>query len=153
VWANVKSGISNSITDRATDDMYGVPAGMAGDNPADAATDKGKVCLPKMFRRLVSYKETPRGATSPEKFLGLPSHKSDWVIELTVFRTLTTAQRAHPVKLAKSSLVKLKTLVNSGNKLTKAPENLVFVEEPANLKNNTGLVTSWNDQGKPVKVL
>ena len=51
-----------SIVKRATNDMYGLPAGAAGDNQAEAAKDKGPVALPKLFRRLVGFSEKPQGA-------------------------------------------------------------------------------------------
>jgi len=150
IWAKAKGGLLNSIVKRASDDMYGLPAGKAGDLPTDAKNDKGKVALPKMFRRLVGYKENPKGATTLEKFLALPSKKLDLVIDLAVFKTLTPAQREHPSKKKGVPLIKLQTLVTDGNRLDPKPEDLVFVEEPAVLKNSTGKVTSWAEQGQPV---
>jgi endonuclease YncB( thermonuclease family) len=152
-WAKVKGGFLKSIVNRASDDMYGLAAGKAGDSPADAKKDKGKVVLPKLFRRLVAYKENPKGAATLEAFLSLPSKKHDLVIALAEFKKLTPAQRAHPTKKAGVPLIKLQTLVTSGNRLDRKPESLVFVEQPAVLKNSTGKVTSWDEQGVPVPKL
>jgi endonuclease YncB( thermonuclease family) len=151
LWASGKNGIRKSVVNRATDDMYGLAAGQAGDNPAQAKTDKGKVVLPKMFRRLVGFSENPKGATTLAEFLALPANKKDQVIDLAVFKTLSPAQRANPTK--KNSgvpLLKLSALVTDKNRLDRKPETLVFVEQAADLKNSTGKVTDWNEQGVPV---
>ena len=150
-WAGGKGGFRKSIVKRATDDMYGLPAGKAGDDPAEAKKDKGKVVFPKLFRRLVGFNENSKGAATLTDFLALPSKKKDLVISLAVFKTLTPAQRARPTK--KNSgvpLIKFHTLVTDGNRLDPKPEDIVFVEEPAALKNSTGKVTSWDEQGVPV---
>ena len=150
-WAKAKNGFLKSIVNRAKNDMYGLPAGKAGDPPAEAKTDKGPVVFPKMFRRLVGFNENSKGATTLAAFLALPSKKNDLVIDLAVFKTLTPAQRAHPAK--KNSgvpVIKFHTLVTDGNRLDPKPETMVFVEEPAVLKNSTGTVTSWEEQGVPV---
>ena len=150
-WATGKRGLKRSIVKRATNDMYGLPAGKAGDNPAEAKTDKGPVVFPKMFRRLVGFSEDPQGTSTLSEFLALPVNKNDLVIDLAVFKTLTPAQRANPTK--KNSgvpIIKLNTLVTGGNRLGRRPETLVFIEKPAVLKNSTGVVTSWNEQGVPV---
>ena len=149
-WAKTRGGFLKSIVNRASDDMYGLAAGKAGDSSADVQKDKGKLVLPKLFRRLVAYKENSKGATSLEAFLVLPSKKHDLVINLADFKKLTVTQRAHPTKKAGVPLINLHTLVTSGNRLDRKPENLVFVEEPAVLKNSTGKVTSWHEQGVPV---
>jgi len=47
-------------------------------------------------------------------------------------------------------LIVFHKLVTDGNRLDPKPEDLVFVEQPATLKNNTGMVTSWSAQGQPV---
>ncbi len=151
LWAKAKKGFLKSIVKRATNDMYGLPAGKQGDNAAEAKTDKGPVVFPKMFRRLVGFNEDSKGASTLKNFLALPSKKKDLVIRLAVFKTLTSAQRAHPTK--KNSgvpLIKFHTLVSDDNRLNPKPEDLVFVEEPAELKNSTGKVTSWDEQGQPV---
>jgi endonuclease YncB( thermonuclease family) len=151
LWATGQRGFKKSIVKRASNDMYGVPAGKAGENQAEAKSDKGQVAFPKMFRRLVGFRENPQGATTLSEFLALPVNKNDLVIELAVFKTLTDAQRANPTK--KNSgvpVIKFKTLVTSGNRLNPKPETLVFIEKPAVLKNSTGLVTNWNEQGVPV---
>jgi len=132
--------------------MYGLAAGKAGESPAQTNNDKGKVVLPKMFRRLVGFKENPKGTATLTDFLALPTNKKDLVIDLAKFKTLSPAQRANPT--AKNSgvpLKKLSTLVTDGNRLDPKPETLVFVEKPAVLKNSTGTVTSWNEQGVPVQ--
>lgn len=150
-WAIGQKGFKKSIVKRASDDMYGLPAGKGGDNPADAKTDKGHVAFPKMFRRLVGFTENPNGTTTLSEFLALPANKGDLVIDLAVFKTLTPAQRADPTKANSGvPIIKLKTLVTSGNRLGPKPETLVFIEKPAVLKNSTGLVTSWDEQGVPV---
>jgi endonuclease YncB( thermonuclease family) len=152
LWSTGKGGIRASVTDRATNNMYGLPAGKAGDNPADANKDKGKVVLPKVFRRLVGFNENPKGTTTLEQFLGLPQNKKDLVIDLRIFKTLTAKQRANPT--AKNSgvpLTRLNTLVKSGNRLTRKPETLVFVEKGATLRNSSGTVTDWNAKGVPFK--
>jgi endonuclease YncB( thermonuclease family) len=151
LWARSQRGIRKSVVNRATDDMYGLAAGQAGDNPAQAKNDKGKVVLPKMFRRLVGFKENPKGADTLAAFLALPANKKDLVIDLATFKTLSPAQRANPTK--KNSgvpLIKLSNLVTDKNRLDRKPETLVFIEKPAVLKNSTGNVTDWNEQGVPV---
>jgi endonuclease YncB( thermonuclease family) len=152
LWSKGKGGIRASVTDRATNDMYGLPAGKAGDDPADAKADKGKVVLPKMFRRLVGFNENPKGTKTLEQFLALPQNKQDLVIDLKKFKTLTPAQRANPT--AKNSgvpLMRLNTLVKNGNRLVPKPETLVFVEKGATLKNINGPVKDWNAKGAPFK--
>jgi len=152
LWSGGKGGIRSSVSDRATNDMYGLPAGKAGDDPADAMKDRGKVTLPKMFRRLVGFNENPNGAKTLEQFLGLPQNKEDLVIDLKRFKTLTPAQRANPT--AKNSgvpLIRLNTLVKNGNRLVPKPETLVFVEKAATLKNSSGLVKGWNARGVPLR--
>ena len=154
LWAKTKGGMRKSIVNRATDNMYGLPAGKAGDNPAQANSDKGEVVLPKMFRRLVAYKENPQGAKTLAEYLALPKKKKDLVVDLAAFKKLTASQRAHPAK--KNSgvpVVKLSTLVSDKNRLDPRPETLVFVEDAADLKNNTGNVTNWNAHGVPVQKL
>lgn len=151
LWARARKGFLKSIVHRASNDMYGLPAGKAGDPPAEARTDKGKVVFPKMFRRLVGFNENSKGAATLSGFLALPSKKNDLVIDLAVFKTLTSAQRARPTK--KNSgvpLIKFHTLVTNGNRFDRKPETVVFVESPATLKNSTGKVTSWDEQGVPV---
>src|SRR5262245_9435177 len=151
LWAKGQPGIKKSIVTRATDDMYGLPAGKAGDNPADAKSDKGRVVLPKMFRRLVGFHEDPRGATTLDDFLKLKINEKDKVIDLAVFKTLTPAQRQNPDK--KNSgvpLIPLHQLVKSGNRLSRKPETIVFIEKPGVLKNDKGPVTSWKAKGVPV---
>ena len=149
VWLSGKGGFRKSIVQRATDDMYGLPAGKGGDNPAQAKTDKGTLVFPKLFRRLVGFKENPSGAATLQEFLALPAHKNDLVIKLADFKKLTPAQREQPVKKG-APVVPLHTLVTDGNRLDPKPEDLVFVEAPAVLKNSTGKVTSWDEQGVPV---
>jgi endonuclease YncB( thermonuclease family) len=154
LWAKAKNGFVKSITNRAKNSMYGLPAGKAGDAPTEAKTDKGEVVFPKMFRRLVGFNENSKGAATLEDFLALPSQKKDLVINLADFKKLTPAQRARPTK--KNSgvpLIKLHTLVTNGDRLKPKPESLVFVEEPALLKNSTGTVTSWDEQGVPVPTI
>lgn len=151
LWAKGKPGFKKSIVKRAVNEMYGLPAGKAGDDPAEAAKDRGQLVFPKIFRRLVGFNEDSHGAASLSEFLGLPINKNDLVIDLAVFKTLTPSQRANPTK--KNSgvpLIKLKDLVTSGNRFDGRPESLVFVEKPAVLKNSTGRVTSWIEQGVPV---
>jgi len=151
LWAKGKRGFKGSIVKRATNEMYGLPAGKAGDDAAEAKKDKGQVVFPKLFRRLVGFNEDPHGAVTLSDFIALPLNKNDLVIDLAVFKTLTPAQRANPTK--KNSgvpLIKLSTLVTHGNRLDRKPETIVFIEKPAVLKNSTGTVTSWNEQGVPV---
>jgi endonuclease YncB( thermonuclease family) len=151
LWAGGNKGFKKSIVKRASNDMYGLPAGKSGDDPAESKKDKGELVFPKLFRRLVGFSENPHGVTSLSEFLALPANKNDLVIDLAVFKTLTPAQRENPTK--KNSgvpLIKLHTLVTDGNRLDPKPETLVFVEKPAVLKNNTGKVTSWDEQGVPV---
>ena len=150
LWASGKNGIRKSIVNRATNDMYGLPAGARGDNPVEATTDKGPVAFPKLFRRLVAFRENPHGAATLSDFLALPVNKRDLVIDLAVFKTLTPAQRANPTKKNGVPLIQLQTLVTDGNRLNPKPETLVFVEKSAVLKNSTGTVTSWDEQGTPV---
>jgi endonuclease YncB( thermonuclease family) len=151
LWSTGKGGIRASVTDRATNDMYGLPAGKAGDKPALANKDKGKVILPKMFRRLVGFNENPKGTSTLEAFLALPQNKKDLVIELKVFKTLTPAQRAKPSAKNGVPLIRLNTLVKNGNRLVPDPETLVFVEKGATLKNSDGPVKDWNAKGVPFK--
>ena len=149
-WASGKGGFRKSIVKRAANDMYGLPSGKAGDDPAEAKKDKGKLVLPKMFRRLVEFSEDSKGTATLKDFLAA-FKKRDLVIKLADFKTLTAAQRADPTK--KNSgvpLIKLHTLVTDGNRLDSKAEDLVFVEAPAVLKNSTGKVTSWDEQGVPV---
>ncbi len=143
LWASGKNGIRKSIIKRAMDDMYGLPAGKAGNNQSEAKIDKGPVAFPKLFRRLVGFRENPHGAVTLAAFLALPRNRRDLVIDLAVFKTLTDAQRANPTKKNGVPLIKFQTLVTDGNHLDPKPENLVFVEKPAVLKNSTGKVTSW----------
>jgi endonuclease YncB( thermonuclease family) len=154
LWASGNRGFRKSIVKRVTNDMYGLPAGKAGDDPAEATKDKGQVVFPKLFRRLVGFSEDAHGVSTLSDFLALPLNKADLVIDLAVFKTLTPAQRADPTK--KNSgvpLIKLHTLVTDGNRFDPKPETLVFVEKPAVLKNSTGTVTSWDEQGVPVPKL
>ncbi len=151
LWANRKTGIRKSIVKRATNDMYGLPAGAAGDNSAEAKKDKGPVVFPKLFRRLVGFSENTHGAATLAAFLALPVNKRDVVIDLEIFKTLTPFQRSHPTEKNGVPLIKFYTLVTDGNRLDPKPEALVFVEKPAVLKNSTGRVTSWNEQGVAVK--
>jgi len=151
LWAK-KGGIRASVTDRATNNMYGLPAGKAGDSPALASKDKGPVVLPKMFRRLVAFNENPKGTTTLQQFLGLAQNSKDLVIDLAKFKKLTPKQRANPT--AKNSgvpLIRLNTLVKNGNQLVPKPETLVFVEKGATLKNSKGPVKDWKAQGVPYK--
>lgn len=151
LWAGGKKGFKKSIVKRAPNDMYGLPAGNAGDDPAEAKKDKGQLAFPKLFRRLVGFSENPHGVATLSDFLALPANKHDLVIDLAVFKTLTPAQRANPTKKNSGvSLIKLHTLVTDGNRLDPKPETVVFVEKPAVLKNSTGKVTSWDEQGVPV---
>lgn len=151
LWASAKGGIKKSIVNRATNDMYGLAAGKAGENQAQAKNDKGKVVLPKMFRRLVGFRESSKGAVTLADFLALPANKKDLVIDLAKFNTLSPAQRANPTgKNSGVPLIKLSKLVTDGNRLDPKPETLVFVEKPAVLKNSAGNVTGWNEQGVPV---
>jgi endonuclease YncB( thermonuclease family) len=151
LWASAKKGFLKSMVDRAKDSMYGLPAGKAGDAPSEAKADKGEVVFPKLFRRLVGFKEDPKGAATLADFLALPSKKKDLVIDLADFMKLTPAQRKHPTKKNSGvNLVPFHTLVSDGNRLDRKPETLVFVEESAELKNSTGKVTSWHEQGVPV---
>jgi len=150
-WAKGKRGFRKSIVKRAANDMYGLPSGKAGDDPAEAKKDKGKLVVPKLFRRLVGFNEDSKGAATLKDFLALPSKKRDLVIKLSDFKTLTPAQRAHPTK--KNSgvpLIKLHTLVTDGNRLGPKAEDLVFVEDAASLKNSSKKAIGWNDQGVPV---
>jgi endonuclease YncB( thermonuclease family) len=153
-WASGKRGFRKSIVKHAANDMYGLPCGKAGDDPAQAKKDKGKLVLPKLFRRLVGFKENPNGAATLEDFLTVASkkHKRDMVIKLADFKTLTPAQRANPTK--KNSgvpLIKLHTLITDGNRLNTKAEDLVFVEDPATLKNSSSpKAIGWDDQGIPV---
>jgi len=152
LWSSRKDGIRASVNSRATNDMYGLPAGKAGDNPASAKTDKGRVVLPKMFRRLVGFSEDSKGAKTLQEFLGLDKNKKDLVIDLAKFKTLTPAQRANPTaKNSKVPLVRLNKLVKNDNRLVPKPETLVFVEKAATIKNNDGPVKDWNAKGVPFK--
>jgi endonuclease YncB( thermonuclease family) len=151
LWQTGNKGFKKSIVKRASNDMYGLPAGEVGDKPAQAKKDKGQVVFPKLFRRLVGFNEDPHGVATLSDFLALPLNKQDLVIDLAVFKTLTAAQREHPTK--KNSgvpLIKLHTLVTDGNRFDPKPETVVFVEKAAVLKNSTGKVTSWEEQGVPV---
>lgn len=148
IWAKAKGGIIKFIDKRARDDMYGLPAGKAGDSPSDANKDKGKVVFPKLFRRLVRFHEHPKGATTLEQFL--KTLKSDQTIPLATFKTLTPKQRARPTKKNGVQLTPFHQLVTDGNRLDPKPESFVVVEVGPNLKNSNGPVTSWNDQGVPV---
>jgi endonuclease YncB( thermonuclease family) len=151
LWKKGKGGIRKSIVDRATNDMYGLPAGKAGDNPAQAKTDKGKVILPKMFRRLVGFNENPKAAPTLADYLALPQNKKDLVIDLAAFKKLTPSQRQNPTrKNSGVPLIRLNTLVKDGNRLAPKPETIVFVEKGATLKNNSGPVKGWTAQGIPV---
>jgi endonuclease YncB( thermonuclease family) len=151
LWIKGHGGIRKSVVDRATNDMYGLSAGKAGDSPADANTDKGDVVVPKMFRRLVGFSENPKGATTLADFLALKQNSKDLVIDLATFKTLSPAQRANPTaKGSKVPLIRLNTLVKNGNRLIPKPETLVFVEKGATLKNNKGPVKNWKAQGAPV---
>jgi endonuclease YncB( thermonuclease family) len=150
LWAGAKKGFMKSIVKRATNDMYGLPAGAAGDNQAEAAKDKGPVALPKLFRRLVGFSEKPQGAATLSDYLALPVNKRDLVIDLAVFKTLTPAQRLNPTKKIGVPLIMLRKLVTDGNRLDRKPETLVFVEKPSVLNNNKGKVTRWDEQGVPV---
>jgi endonuclease YncB( thermonuclease family) len=150
LWAGAKKGFMKSIVKRATNDMYGLPAGAAGDNQAEAAKDKGPVALPKLFRRLVGFSEKPQGAATLSDYLALPVNKRDLVIDLAVFKTLTPAQRLNPTKKNGVPLIMLRKLVTDGNRLDRKPETLVFVEKPSVLNNNKGKVTRWDEQGVPV---
>ena len=99
----------------------------------------------------MGFNEDPQGVATLSDFLALPLNKQDLVIDLAVFQTLTAAQREHPTK--KNSgvpLIKLHTLVTDGNRFDPKPETVVFVEKTAVLKNSTGKVTSWAEQGAPV---
>lgn len=152
LWTGGKGGIRASVSDRASNDLYGLPAGKAGDDPAVAKKDKGKVILPKMFRRLVAFNENPKGATTLEEFLALPQNKQDLVIDLKVFKKLTPAQRANPTaKKSGVPMMRLNTLVKNGNRLIPDPDTLVFVEKGSTLKNSNGKITNWNEQGVPYK--
>lgn len=152
LWTKAKGGIKSSVSHRVPNTLYGLPAGKAGDNPAVAKKDKGKVVLPKMFRRLVGFNENPNGTTSLEAFLALPKNKKDQVIDLKVFKTLTPAQRAEPRRKKNHvPLIQLSTLVKNGDRLTADPETLVFVEDVATLHNSNGKVTDWNAKGVPYK--
>jgi endonuclease YncB( thermonuclease family) len=154
LWADGQRGFKRSIVNRAADSTYGLPAGEAGDSQAETAKDKGPVTFPKLFRRLVGFRENPLGAATLADYLALPKNKNDKVIDLAVFKTLTAAQRANPTK--KNSgvpLIELHALVSDGNRLDRAPQTMVFVEKPAVLKNSTGTVTSWSEQGVPVPKL
>lgn len=153
-WAKGKNGIRKSIVPRAADKMYGLPAGKAGESKTQAKTDKGDVVLPKMFRRLVGFHENPNGTTTLKAFLELKENRQDQVIDLAAFKTLTTAQRANPTKKGSGvPLIQLSTLVKDKNRMERKPETLIFVEKAAMLKNSTGKVTSWDEQGIPVAKL
>jgi endonuclease YncB( thermonuclease family) len=152
LWSGSKGGIRSSVSDRSPNSLYGLPAGKAGDNPAVAKKDKGKVVLPKMFRRLVGFNENPNGTKSLEAFLALPKNKKDKVIDLKVFKTLTPAQRANPtLKKNHVPLIQLSTLVKSGDRLVPDPETIVFVEQASTLSNSSGKVTDWTAKGVPFK--
>ncbi len=151
LWKKGNRGFKRSVVKGATNGMYGVPAGKAGDSPGEAKKDKGSLVFPKMFRRLVGFNEDPRGTATLDDFLALPVNKNDRVIDLPVFKTLTPAQRANPTKKGSGvPVIKLHTLVTHGNRLGPKPETLVFIEKTAVLKNSTGEVTSWKEQGTPV---
>ena len=49
--------------------MHGVPSGKVGDDPADAKKDKGKLVLPKRFRRLVEFSEDSKSIATLTDFL------------------------------------------------------------------------------------
>jgi endonuclease YncB( thermonuclease family) len=149
-WASAKGGFRKSIVKRVANDMYGLPAGEAGDDPAEAKKDKGKLVLPKMFRRLVEFSEDSKGTATLKDFLAA-FKKGDLVIKLADFKKLTPSQRAHPTK--KNSgvpLIELHTLVTDGNRLDSKAEDLVFVEASATLKNSSAKAIDWKDQGVPV---
>lgn len=78
--------------------MYGLPAGAADDNSAEAKKDKGPVVFPKFFRRLVGFSENQHGTATLAAFLALPVNKRDVVIDLEIFKTLTPFQRSHPTE-------------------------------------------------------
>jgi endonuclease YncB( thermonuclease family) len=141
------AGITRSITPRASDSMYGLPAGRPGDNPQEAQADKGELCLPKMFRRLTAFREDANGAGTLEQFLA--AKKGDLVIDLRLFRTLSVMARKNPEKY-RVPMTPLHKLVTDGNRLDGEPTALVFVEAEAALKNSSGKVTSWHERGKPV---
>jgi endonuclease YncB( thermonuclease family) len=152
LWSKAKGGIKASVSARVPNSLYGLPAGKAGDNPAVAKKDKGKVVLPKMFRRLVAFNENANGAESLESFLALKQNKKDQVIDLKVFKTLTPAQRAEPrSKKNHVPLIQLSALVKNGDRLTGDPETMVFVEDEATLHNSNGKVKDWTDQGVAFK--
>jgi endonuclease YncB( thermonuclease family) len=153
-WASGKRGFRKSIVKRAANDMYGLPCGKAGDGPAEAKKDKGKVVLPKLFRRLVGFKENSKDTATLKDFLAVASKKGkrDLVIKLADFKTLTRAQRANPSKKNSAvPLINLHTLITDGNRLNPKAEDLVFVEDPATLKNSSSpKAIGWDDQGIPV---
>jgi hypothetical protein len=146
------SGIRQSVVARAVNAMYGLPAGKHGDNPNEARNDKGDVGLPKMFRRLVGFREDAKGQATLEAFLAVPSKKKDRVIDYGDFKNLTVEQRLFPEK-NHVPMVPFNTLVTNGNRLDGKPEAMIFVEEAAALKNGTGKVTSWTEHGKPVATI
>lgn len=149
LWTSGKTGIRKSISNRATNDMYGLPAGNAGDDPAEATQDKGQVVFLKLLRHLVALRENPLGTNTLMAFEAVPKNKKDKVIRLDVFKALTPSQRAHPEK-NKAALIELHSLITDGNRLDPDPTTLVFLEKPAVLKNSNGKVTSWDEQGVSV---
>jgi endonuclease YncB( thermonuclease family) len=140
------SGITRSVSSRASDSMYGLRAGNQGDNPQEAQTDKGELCLPKMFRRLTAFHEDSKGAATLDEFL---AGNKDLVIEFKTFRTLSAEARKNPEKL-RAPMMPLHKLVSDRNRLDGDPTSIVFIEAEAALKNSTGRVTSWDERGKPV---
>jgi hypothetical protein len=135
--------------------MYGLPAGEAGDRESDADSDKGDVVLPKIFRRLVAFRENPKDTKTLQAFLALDQNKKDLVIDLAKFKKLTPAQRAKPSVKNGVPVVRLSKLVTDGNRLDPEPNTLVFVEKGTTLSNSDGKtsrpVKDWNAKGVPFK--
>lgn len=94
------------------------------DKTYNAKADKGTVLFPKLFRRLVTYKIYTDAGINKGTFTDYIAKGADRII-----------------KSGKSQ--KFSTVIKRG-KLTLAPEQLVFKEEAATLKDNEGnKVTAW----------
>ena len=96
--------------------------------------DRGRVVVPKFFRRRIRYAVLDLNGQAPTSFKEyLKSDKSPWV-------TLEAFLANPEIKKPKNSLA---TLLTETDRVTKRPDQVVFFEAPGTLKKNGKPVTQW----------
>jgi endonuclease YncB( thermonuclease family) len=117
--------------------LYEPANSLPADFKFNSGDDKGKVLIPKLFRRQVAWQVQKKAGIIPAStnFHGYLKKTPDQLILLTDF----LKDGVHSGKV-----VALHDFVTAENQITKKPEDFVFKEKPSDLVNSKGKkITNW----------